>query len=69
MTATGADDAVLVIAFLSAGYGANPPVVVWKGNALVAVNFVINVEEGSEVCGTNRQHPYRRSFVCAAEYP
>lgn len=31
-----------------AGYGANPPNVRWPGDAGLAVNFVLNVEEGSE---------------------
>lgn len=30
------------------GYGGKPPIVTWPGNARVAVNFVLNVEEGSE---------------------
>jgi peptidoglycan/xylan/chitin deacetylase (PgdA/CDA1 family) len=30
------------------GYGANPPDPRWPGGARVAVNFVLNVEEGSE---------------------
>ena len=30
------------------GYGANPPDPQWPGNARLAVNFVINFEEGSE---------------------
>ena len=32
------------------GYGANPPQVTWPGNARVAVQFVINYEEGGENC-------------------
>lgn len=31
-----------------AGYGANPPSIRWPGGAGLAVNFVLNVEEGSE---------------------
>jgi len=31
------------------GYGAEPPHVQWPGNARIAVNFVINFEEGSEL--------------------
>jgi peptidoglycan/xylan/chitin deacetylase (PgdA/CDA1 family) len=31
------------------GYGRNPPRVVWPNEARVAVNFVINMEEGSEI--------------------
>jgi hypothetical protein len=30
------------------GYGANPPDPKWPGGARVAVNFVMNYEEGSE---------------------
>ena len=30
------------------GYGGQPPKVVWPGNARLAVNFVLNIEEGSE---------------------
>ena len=30
------------------GYGANPPDPQWPGGAKIAVNFVINYEEGSE---------------------
>ena len=30
------------------GYGETPPVVRWPGGARVAVNIVINYEEGSE---------------------
>jgi putative urate catabolism protein len=32
------------------GYGGNPPQVEWPGNARVAVQFVINYEEGAENC-------------------
>ncbi|RMA42299.1 polysaccharide deacetylase family protein [Rhodophyticola porphyridii] len=31
-----------------AGYGANPPDIRWPGGAGLAVNFVLNIEEGSE---------------------
>lgn len=31
-----------------AGYGADPPTIRWPGGAGLAVNFVVNVEEGSE---------------------
>ncbi|MBN9541189.1 MAG: chitin deacetylase, partial [Alphaproteobacteria bacterium] len=30
------------------GYGANPPDPQWPGNARLALNFVVNYEEGSE---------------------
>lgn len=32
------------------GYGADPPVVRWPGSARIAVQFVINYEEGGENC-------------------
>ncbi|MBM3597574.1 MAG: allantoinase PuuE [Alphaproteobacteria bacterium] len=32
------------------GYGATPPTVRWPGEARIAVNFVINYEEGGENC-------------------
>jgi len=32
------------------GYGANPPHAQWPGNARVAVQFVLNYEEGGENC-------------------
>ena len=31
-----------------AGYGANPPKAAWPGSARIAVQFVINYEEGGE---------------------
>ena len=31
------------------GYGAEPPHAQWPGDARIAVNFVINFEEGSEL--------------------
>lgn len=31
------------------GYGEKPPVIRWEGNAKVAINIVINYEEGSEL--------------------
>jgi len=33
-----------------AGYGANPPQVAWPGGARIALQFVINYEEGAENC-------------------
>jgi allantoinase len=32
------------------GYGANPPVVHWPGDAAIAVSLVLNYEEGGENC-------------------
>ncbi len=40
------------------GYGRTPPDARWPGNARVAVQFVINTEEGGENCilhGDDRQ--------------
>jgi allantoinase len=31
-----------------AGYGGNPPDARWPGKARIALNFVLNYEEGSE---------------------
>ena len=33
-----------------AGYAGNPPVVMWPGGAKIAVQFVLNLEEGGENC-------------------
>lgn len=35
------------------GYGENKPKVTWKNNAKVAINFVLNYEEGAENCILN----------------
>src|SRR5258707_12189060 len=32
------------------GYGSSPPDVRWPGGALVAINLVVNYEEGGEYC-------------------
>jgi hypothetical protein len=32
------------------GYGSHPPKVEWPGGAKVALSFVINYEEGGELC-------------------
>ncbi len=32
------------------GYGRNPPHAQWPGNARIAVQFVLNYEEGGENC-------------------
>jgi hypothetical protein len=32
------------------GYGANPPVVRWPGEAAIVVSLVLNYEEGGENC-------------------
>ena len=36
------------------GYAGNPPKVTWPNNAKVALNFVLNFEEGGENCLTNQ---------------
>ncbi len=33
-----------------AGYGSNPPTVEWPGGARIAINLVVNYEEGGEPC-------------------
>ena len=33
-----------------AGYGRNPPQADWPGKARIAVQFVLNLEEGGETC-------------------
>jgi hypothetical protein len=35
------------------GYGSRPPIPEWPGNALLALNFVINIGEESEHCLLN----------------
>ena len=35
------------------GYGATPPPAQWPGGARIAVQFVINYEEGAENCVLN----------------
>jgi allantoinase len=54
------------------GYGPNVPRVVWPGEARVAINFVINNEEGSEVHmaadGRNEAALGELSYVMDAKY-
>ena len=38
------------------GYGRNPPDPRWPGDARIAVQFVINYEEGGENCKIGRAH-------------
>jgi len=43
------------------GYGAKPPGVRWPGDARIAVQFVLNIEEGAESCilnGDDRSEAY-----------
>ena len=41
------------------GYGGNPPVADWPGGAKVAVQFVLNYEEGGENCDPARRRRLR----------
>ena len=38
------------------GYGSNPPAANWPGGARIAVQFVINYEEGAENCVLHGYH-------------
>lgn len=54
------------------GYGAEPPQVRWPGNARVAVQFVINYEEGAENCvlhGDERSETFLSEIIGAQAYP
>ena len=54
------------------GYGANPPQVAWPGGARIAVQFVINYEEGAENCvlhGDDASEAFLSEIVGAAAYP
>ena len=54
------------------GYGANSPVVAWPGDARVAVQFVINYEEGGESCvlhGDVASEAFLSEIVGAQAYP
>ncbi|MBX2881967.1 MAG: allantoinase PuuE [Granulosicoccus sp.] len=54
------------------GYGANPPLVVWPGDAAVAVQFVINYEEGGEnsiLHGDAASEAFLSEIVGAAAWP
>ncbi|WP_078086069.1 allantoinase PuuE [Microbulbifer mangrovi] len=54
------------------GYGAEPPQVRWPGNARVAVQFVINYEEGAENCvlhGDARSETFLSEIIGAQAYP
>ena len=53
------------------GYGANPPQVKWPGGARIAVQFVINYEEGAENCvlhGDDASEAFLSEIVGAASY-
>jgi OHCU decarboxylase len=54
------------------GYGANPPDARWPGGALVAVQFVVNYEEGSENCvlhGDAASEAFLSEIVGAQPWP
>jgi putative urate catabolism protein len=53
------------------GYGANPPQVTWPGGARIAVQFVINYEEGAENCvlhGDDASEAFLSEIVGATSY-
>ena len=53
------------------GYGATPPQVEWPGGARIAVQFVINYEEGAENCvlhGDDASEAFLSEIVGAASY-
>jgi allantoinase len=54
------------------GYGANPPHAAWPENARVAVQFVLNYEEGGENCvlhGDPGSEQFLSEIIGAAAYP
>jgi len=54
------------------GYGANPPAAQWPGGARVAVQFVINYEEGAEnsvLNGDKRSEAFLSDMVGAGSHP
>ncbi|MEZ5809960.1 MAG: allantoinase PuuE [Rhizobiaceae bacterium] len=54
------------------GYGANPPKVEWPNGAVIAVQFVINYEEGGENCilhGDQASEAFLSEIVGAAQWP
>ncbi|GAB6070600.1 allantoinase PuuE [Thiomicrorhabdus hydrogeniphila] len=54
------------------GYGQNPPKVSWPGGARIAVQFVINYEEGGENCilhGDKTSEAFLSEVVGASEWP
>ncbi|SEA15163.1 allantoinase PuuE [Rubrimonas cliftonensis] len=55
-----------------AGYGATPPDPKWPGGAVVAVNFVVNYEEGGENCllhGDAGSEAFLSEIVGASAWP
>ncbi len=54
------------------GYGEHPPHAAWPGSARVAVQFVINYEEGGESCilhGDAASEAFLSEIVGATPYP
>ncbi|MFJ4290141.1 allantoinase, partial [Cupriavidus sp. NPDC089707] len=54
------------------GYGAQPPHARWPGGARVALQFVLNYEEGGENCvlhGDAASEQFLSEIVGAAAYP
>lgn len=54
------------------GYGAEPPQVRWPGNARIAVQFVINYEEGAENCvlhGDEHSETFLSEIIGARAFP
>ena len=53
------------------GYGEKPPVAKWPGNARIAVQFVVNYEEGGENCvlhGDEASEAFLSEIVGAQAY-
>ena len=54
------------------GYGESPPKVCWPGSARIAVQFVINYEEGAENCvlhGDDASETFLSEIIGARAYP
>ncbi len=54
------------------GYGEHPPAANWPGSARIAVQFVVNYEEGGENCvlhGDAASEKFLSDIVGAVEYP
>ena len=55
-----------------AGYGGNPPHAEWPGEAAIALQFVINYEEGGENCllhGDEASEAFLSEIVGAQPWP
>src|SRR3954463_6304720 len=54
------------------GYGRNPPHARWPGDARIAVQFVLNYEEGGENCvlhGDAASEAFLSEIIGAAQWP